>query len=159
MERNTLETAGWKLCVLKDLWTSGMKRSKKEVTQQLRYTTQDKVASKEEISKVTQTSRKLLKVKAMRKAYKSSLMEPWPWMQMVTRMIIEFSWEVFLLRCKSKPCVTCVNRLGALSLSTWSKTTLTPHWTKAMHFLSFSMSVLLIKQSSSWTAWMWVIKN
>ena len=53
-----------------------MKRSKKEVTQQLLYTTQDKVALKGEISKVTQTSLKLLRVKVMRKAYKSSLMEP-----------------------------------------------------------------------------------
>ena len=53
-----------------------MKRSTKEVTLQLQYTTQDKVASKGEISKAIQTSRKLLKVKVMRRAYKSSLMEP-----------------------------------------------------------------------------------
>ena len=53
-----------------------MKRSRKEVILQLQYTTQDKVESKEEINKVIQTSRKLLKVRVMKRAYKSSLMEP-----------------------------------------------------------------------------------
>ena len=53
-----------------------MKRSTKEVILQLQYTTRDKVASKEEISKGIQTSLKLLKVRVMRRAYKSSLMEP-----------------------------------------------------------------------------------
>ena len=53
-----------------------MKRSIKEVTLQLQYTTQDKVESKEEISKVIQTSHKLLKVRVMKRAYKLSLMEP-----------------------------------------------------------------------------------
>ena len=53
-----------------------MKKSKKEGILQQLCTTLDKVESKEEISKAIQTSHKLLKVKVMKRAYKSSLMEP-----------------------------------------------------------------------------------